>query len=81
MTALLTVSSKGQITLPVNVRVKYGLKAGDKVFGEEVAGGFIIKWHSKGLLDYEGFIKAKFDPEADLNAAVEAVAAHVLGED
>jgi AbrB family looped-hinge helix DNA binding protein len=81
MPELLTVSTKGQITLPVDLRVKYDLKAGDKVFAEEVADGFIIRRPKKGLLEYEGFIKAKYDPEADLEIAMQDVAAHIMGED
>ncbi|GHV43589.1 hypothetical protein FACS1894187_25870 [Synergistales bacterium] len=36
MSEMLTISKRGQITVPAAVRAKYGLKARDKLFWEEV---------------------------------------------
>jgi AbrB family looped-hinge helix DNA binding protein len=43
MSEIMIVSTKGQITLPLRVRAKFGIKAGDRIIGEEAQGGFIIK--------------------------------------
>ena len=81
MPDMLTVSTKGQITLPVELRTEYGIQAGDKIFGEMTDIGYVIKRPQKGLLDYKGFIKDAYDPKKDLALAVEAASAHVMGED
>ena len=51
-----TVTSKGQITLPRDVRQALGLDVGDKVDFVEVEGGFILVPQSK---DVRG-LKRKF---------------------
>jgi AbrB family looped-hinge helix DNA binding protein len=43
MSEVMIVSTKGQITLPSRVRAKFGIKAGDKVIGEYLEDGFVIK--------------------------------------
>jgi len=80
MPDMLTISTKGQITLPMDLRVEYGLEAGDKIFGERTENGYILKRPKKGLLDYKGFIKEPYDPKKDLALAVEVASAHVIGE-
>ena len=82
MPDMLTVSTKGQITLPVDLRVEYGLDAGDKIFGERTEAGYVLKRPKKGLMDYAGFIKVdKIDADAEEAAIQEAAAARCLGED
>ena len=79
---MLTVSTKGQITLPVDLRVEYGLEAGDKIFGERTEVGYVLKRPKKGLLDYEGFIKGvSYDTETELTMAQAGLSAHVMGEE
>jgi len=81
MPDMLTVSTKGQITLPVDLRVEYGLEAGDKIFGERTDEGYVLRRPKKGLLDYAGFIKVdKIDPEAEEEAIKEGAVARFLGE-
>jgi AbrB family looped-hinge helix DNA binding protein len=43
MNNIMTVSAKGQITIPADVRVKFGIKPGHKLIGEVSANGFILK--------------------------------------
>lgn len=43
MNEVMTVSSKGQITIPVAVREKYGIKPGDRVLGEMLKAGFFLR--------------------------------------
>jgi bifunctional DNA-binding transcriptional regulator/antitoxin component of YhaV-PrlF toxin-antitoxin module len=81
MTDLLTISTKGQITLPVNLRKEYGLNSGDKIFGEITKDGYLIRQPQKGLLDYAGFIKVdNIDPESEKEAVMEAAVARFLGD-
>jgi len=82
MVDMLTVSKKGQITLPIEIRKKYGLKSGDRIFAEGTEDGYLIRRPKKGLLDYAGFIKAdKIDREAEMKSVQEAAVARFLGED
>ena len=80
MPDMLTVSTRGQITLPMLLRTEFGIEPGDKVFGEITDIGYVIKRPKKGLLDYKGFIKESYDPKKDLALAVEAASDHVMGE-
>jgi len=81
MPDMLTVTAKGQITLPMKLRTKYGIEPGDKIFGEMTDIGYVIKRPKKGLLDYAGFIKVdKFDPQAEDDAIKEGAVARFLGE-
>ena len=81
MPDMLTVSTKGQITLPVDLRTEYGIEAGDKIFGERTEIGYVIRRPKKGLLDYAGFIKVDMiDPEAEEEAVKEGAVARFLGE-
>ena len=82
MPDMLTVSAKGQITLPVDLRSEYGIEAGDKIFGERTDIGYVIRRPQKGLLDYEGFIKGvSYDAETELAMAQAGLSAHVMGDD
>lgn len=81
MPDMMTVSTKGQITIPIEIRTSFGLKPGDKIFGEETAEGYCIRRPKKNLLDYKGFVKVKSDPEAEREEAMRGVATHVMGED
>jgi AbrB family looped-hinge helix DNA binding protein len=38
-----TISEKGQISLPVALRNRYGLKKGDKLVIEEIEGAFLLR--------------------------------------
>ena len=82
MPDMLTVSTKGQITLPVDLRAEYGIEAGDKIFCDRMDFGYVIRRPKKGLLDYAGFIKVdKIDIEAEEAAIQEAAVARYLGKD
>ena len=51
------VTSKGQITIPVEVREDLGLKAGDRVsFIKGENGEYIMKTKTGSLMDLKGFI-------------------------
>ena len=81
MPDMLTVSTKGQITLPIDLRTEYGIEAGDKIFGERMEAGYVLKRPKKGLLEYEGFIKGvSYDAETEMTMAQAGLSAHVMGE-
>ncbi|MGC1461214.1 MAG: AbrB/MazE/SpoVT family DNA-binding domain-containing protein [Terracidiphilus sp.] len=80
-----TVTSKGQITIPAQVRISLGLDTGDKVdFVEIEKGQFILKPRTASIRDLEGCVpKLNYVPtieemkEAVLEAAEENYRASV----
>jgi antitoxin PrlF len=55
--ATAAVTSKGQITIPIEVRKKLGLKPGDRVrFIEGEKGEYILKPKTGSIMDLEGFV-------------------------
>lgn len=68
-----TVTSKGQITIPVQVRKALGLDAGDKIdFVEIEKGQFAIKPRTGSIRDLEGCVsKLDYIPTIeDINEAI-----------
>ena len=56
--ATAAVTSKGQITIPAEVRKKLGLKPGDRVrFVESENGEFIMKPNTGSIMDLRGCVK------------------------
>jgi AbrB family looped-hinge helix DNA binding protein len=72
------MTAKGQFTLPAGIRAKFGIKAGDKLFGEEVEDGFIIKKPKKSLMEYEGFINNSASLDDEILKAQEGLSKHLL---
>ena len=60
MVKKVTISSKGQITLPKDLRDKYHLSYGESVIVSDSGEGIIIR-HGKGTL--RGMLKGKVDTE------------------
>ena len=53
-----TITSKGQITIPIEVRKKLGLKAGDRInFFEDQEGIFTFEPKTGSIMDMEGILK------------------------
>lgn len=53
-----TITSKGQITIPVEVRKKLGLKAGDQInFFEDGDGKYSFEPKTGSIMDMEGILK------------------------
>jgi antitoxin PrlF len=53
--ATAAITSKGQITIPAEVRKKLGLKPGDRVrFVEGANGEYILKPKTKSIMDLAG---------------------------
>ena len=62
MSELLTVSTKGQITIPLSLREKYGIQTGDKLLTEPHEAGFFIK-KPKDIFALEGFLSGAHIPD------------------
>lgn len=60
MAKKVTISSKGQITLPKDLRDKYHLSYGERVILSDSGDGIMIR-HAKGTL--RGILRGKIDTE------------------
>jgi antitoxin PrlF len=54
--SIATITSKGQITLPRDVRDDLKLKEGDKVSFEKVGGSYVLKPQNKSIMDLAGIL-------------------------
>jgi len=53
-----TLTSKGQITLPIEMRRKLGLKAGDQIqFFEDAAGQYTVVPKTGSIMEMRGFLQ------------------------
>ena len=63
-----TMTSKGQVTIPKEIREKLRLKTGDRIrFTENADGSVTVRAQNKSLLDMIGMLK----PRKNRNATVE----------
>jgi AbrB family looped-hinge helix DNA binding protein len=62
MSESMLVSTKGQITIPLSLREKYGIQAGDKLFPEIYETGFFVK-KPKDIFALEGFLSGVHIPD------------------
>lgn len=76
---IITLSSKGQITIPKDIREEYGFKEGDRIFFERLNDGMLLKKSVKNLMDYEGFLRGA--KTRDEKEASELIFSHIMGED
>lgn len=69
-----TVTSKGQITIPADVRRRMGLESGDRVEFVEVEGGFTIMPANDDVRALKGLLRKPVKPVSitDMNATVRA---------
>lgn len=77
--AMCTVSSKGQITLPVRVRKELGIRPRDLLMVES-ADGTIVITRAPRLLDYEGCLAKTLPLREERERMARGVADHVLGK-
>jgi AbrB family looped-hinge helix DNA binding protein len=52
-----TITPKGQVTIPAEIRAKMKLKPGDKIIYEDRSGGIFIKPAGRDMLMDFGFLK------------------------
>ena len=77
--ALAKVTSKGQITIPAEVRAELGLKAGDTVmFYRNPVGGYSVLARNKSIRDLKGQFP-KVDRVVSLEEMDEAIARGAAG--
>lgn len=75
------ITSKGQVTIPKEIREKLRLKTGDRVlFWVDDEGGVHLSAHNRSILDHIGFMKGKSRRTTpvtveEMNEAIEAAAA------
>ncbi len=76
----ITLSAKGQITLPAGIRAHLGLKTGDRMVALEEGGRIVLKplerksfWEAEGLLDSAGNSRGPAAPDMRRLAADAAV--------
>jgi AbrB family looped-hinge helix DNA binding protein len=68
-----TITSKGRITIPAQVRASLGVAAGDRVeFVEQGKGQFAIMASTQSVQDLKGLIRKPAKPVSieELNAAI-----------
>ena len=54
------ISSKGQLTIPIEIRERYGLGEGDEVeFIAEEKGPYMVPLKRRGLMDLYGSVKVE----------------------
>ena len=53
-----TMTSKGQVTVPLSVRQELGIEPGDQVDFVEVDGGYLLRPRSKSLMSLYGYFGA-----------------------
>lgn len=73
--AAATVTSKGQITIPAQVRASLGLDTGDRIEFVDIGNGkFAIMAATQSVRDLKGLIRKPAKPISieDMNLAIEA---------
>jgi antitoxin PrlF len=76
-----TVTSKGQITIPKEVRDWMGLKPGDRVdFAKDRSGRTTMRAINSDFRSLRGMIKSPFNRPITLEEMDEAIARGALGE-
>jgi AbrB family looped-hinge helix DNA binding protein len=67
-----TITPKGQVTIPSEIREKLKLQPGDKVTYQDTAAGILLKPAKKDMIDDFGFLKGRREP-AELDTIRKAV--------
>lgn len=69
-----TITSKGQVTIPVDVRQRLGLESGDRIEFVEIEGGFAIKPATDDVRTLKGLLRKPARPVSieDMNAVIRA---------
>ncbi|MDO4560148.1 MAG: AbrB/MazE/SpoVT family DNA-binding domain-containing protein [bacterium] len=78
MAELITVSHKGQITIPKAFREEFDIQPGDRIFFVKTEKGIMITKPGKNLLEYKGFLAGVKTESPD--DAVAKLAKHIMGE-
>lgn len=68
-----SITPKGQVTIPVEIREKLKLKTGDKVMYENMNNGILLRPAKGNMLNDFGFLKESQRPIIDLDVIRKAV--------
>lgn len=80
MPELVTISNKGQMTIPQKFREELRFRSGDKVYCEVVDGKLVCE-KPVDFFSLEGCIKGMKLPEDEEELFIDAVADHVMGKE
>jgi AbrB family looped-hinge helix DNA binding protein len=78
--SMATVTSKGQITLPKDVRDDLGLKEGDQVSFEKVDGRYVLRPQNKSVMALAGILHRSGERPLSIREMDEGLG-RALGED
>ena len=69
-----TLTSKGQVTIPSDVRLRLGLESGDRIEFIEMDGGYAIKPAIDDVRSLKGLLRKPGKPVSieDMNATIRA---------
>ena len=68
-----SITSKGQVTVPLEIRQRLKLKPGDKVVYQDTQEGILLKPAKRTMLDDFGFLRGRESAEKELDMIREAV--------
>jgi len=68
-----SITPKGQVTIPFEIREKLKLKPGDKVIYQNTKNGIMLKPVKRNMLSDFGFLKTRQKPGVDLEAIRESI--------
>ncbi len=70
-----TVTSKGQITIPADVRARLGLRPGSRLAFVPIAGGYEIHPQAASIKDLKGVVPRRPNQPVSIDEMDEAIAA------
>lgn len=72
--ATATITTKGQVTIPAEVRQRLGIESGDRIEFVEIEGGYAIKPAIDDVRSLKGLLRKPSKPVTidDMNAAIRA---------
>jgi len=68
-----SITSKGQVTIPLEIRQKLKLKPGDKVVYQNAENGIVLKPVKRNMLTDFGFLRTRRKPGKDLDSIRESI--------
>jgi AbrB family looped-hinge helix DNA binding protein len=80
MSELITVSDRGQITIPQRFRDRLAIRSGDKIYCEIVDGALVCK-KPRDFFSLKGSLGNIKIPENEEELFLDAVAAHVMEDE
>jgi len=77
---ILKVSSKGQITIPIEIRETMGVKPHDTIVIEPLGDTAVLR-RVRDFFEFEGFLGKALPPDEEQRLMEEGISRHVLGLD